>query len=123
VARYRLAHRKRGKGIKPASRLSGGSYIAGRIEKLADNPRPSGCKKLRGGANEWRIRIGDYRVVYTIEDNTKTVDVTRIAHRKEAYKWRRMQEALWLGVPPRRVQKPAAALTRDEWRNDSSKSP
>jgi mRNA interferase RelE/StbE len=44
------------------------------------------ARKLRGGANEWRIRIGDYRVVYTIEDNTKTVDVTRIAHRKEAYK-------------------------------------
>jgi mRNA interferase RelE/StbE len=57
----------------------------GRIEKLAENPRPSGCKKLKGGVNEWRIRIGDYRVIYAIEDNTKTVDVTRIAHRREAY--------------------------------------
>ena len=35
--------------------------------------------------NEWRIRIGDYRVIYTIEDSTKTVDVTRVAHRKEVY--------------------------------------
>jgi mRNA interferase RelE/StbE len=59
--------------------------IAGRIEKLAANPRPGGCKKLKGGVNEWRIRIGDYRVIYTIEDTTKTVDVTRIAHRKEVY--------------------------------------
>ena len=53
---------------------------------LADSPRPSGCKKLKGGVKEWRIRIGDYRVIYTIEDARKAVDVTRIAHRKEVYK-------------------------------------
>jgi mRNA interferase RelE/StbE len=39
-----------------------------RLENLASNPRPSGCKKLAGGDAEWRIRVGDYRVVYTIED-------------------------------------------------------
>lgn len=73
---------------KELSRLPGSAVarIAARIEKLADNPRPSGCKKLKGGVNEWRIRIGDYRVIYTIEDDPKTVDVTRIAHRKEVYK-------------------------------------
>lgn len=73
---------------KELSRLTGPvvTRIAGRIERLADNPRPSGCKKLKGGVNEWRIRIGDYRVVYTIEDTAKAVDVTRIAHRKEVYK-------------------------------------
>jgi mRNA interferase RelE/StbE len=59
--------------------------IAERIEKLSHNPRPSGCKKLKGGLGEWRIRIGDYRVVYTIDDRAKAVDVTRIAHRKEVY--------------------------------------
>ena len=59
--------------------------IAGRIEKLSANPRPSGCKKLKGGVNEWRIHIGDYRAIYTIEDSTKTVEVTRVAHRKEVY--------------------------------------
>ena len=59
--------------------------IAGRIEKLAANPRPSGCKKLKGGVNEWRIRIGDCRVIYTVEDSTRAVEVTRIAHRKEVY--------------------------------------
>jgi mRNA interferase RelE/StbE len=36
-----------------------------RLENLASNPRPSGCKKLQGGDREWRIRVGDYRVVYT----------------------------------------------------------
>jgi mRNA interferase RelE/StbE len=39
-----------------------------RLEDLASNPCPSGCKKLRGGYGEWRIRAGDYRVVYTIND-------------------------------------------------------
>jgi mRNA interferase RelE/StbE len=42
--------------------------IIARMENLAPNPRPSGCKKLKSGDREWRIRIGDYRVVYTIDD-------------------------------------------------------
>lgn len=56
-----------------------------RLEHLASAPRPPGCKKLRGGDKEWRIRIGDYRIVYEIDDTAKTVDVTRIAHRREVY--------------------------------------
>ena len=86
MANYKLALTESAE--KELNRLPGSAVvrIMGRIEKLADDPRPSGCKKLKGGVNEWRIRIGDYRVIYAIEDNTKTVDVTRIAHRKEAYK-------------------------------------
>ena len=85
MASYRLA--LTASAEKELNRLPNAltARIAGRIEKLADNPRPSGCKKLKGGVNEWRIRIGDYRVIYTIEDSTKAVDVTRIAHRKEVY--------------------------------------
>jgi mRNA interferase RelE/StbE len=56
-----------------------------RLEDLASNPRPSGCKKLRGGDGEWRIRAGDYRVVYTINDAKLLVEVTRIRHRSEVY--------------------------------------
>jgi mRNA interferase RelE/StbE len=59
--------------------------IMPRLERLAGAPRPPGCKKLRGGDNEWRIRVGDYRVVYVIDDVAKTIDVTRIAHRREVY--------------------------------------
>jgi mRNA interferase RelE/StbE len=55
-------------------------------ESLASNPCPSGCKKLRGGDREWRIRVGDYRVVYTIDDAKSPVEVTRIHHRSEVYK-------------------------------------
>lgn len=59
--------------------------IMPRLERLAAAPRPPGCKKPRGGDNEWRIRVGDYRVVYIIDDVVKTIDVTRIAHRREVY--------------------------------------
>jgi mRNA interferase RelE/StbE len=57
-----------------------------RLEHLSSTPRPLGCKKLTGGDNEWRIRVADYRVVYVIDDRARTVDVTRIAHRREVYK-------------------------------------
>jgi mRNA interferase RelE/StbE len=56
-----------------------------RIKALATNPRPQGCKKLKGGRDEWRIRVGDYRVIYTVDDEEKIVKVTRIAHRREVY--------------------------------------
>jgi mRNA interferase RelE/StbE len=59
--------------------------IAPRLENLGANPRPRGCKKLKGGDKEWRIRVGDYRVVYTVDDARLMVEVTRIRHRSEVY--------------------------------------
>jgi len=59
--------------------------IAPHLENLTFNPRPHGCKKLKGGDKEWRIRVGDYRVVYTIDDANSLVEVTRIRHRREVY--------------------------------------
>jgi mRNA interferase RelE/StbE len=56
-----------------------------RLEALGLQPRPAGCKKLKGGRQEWRIRVGDYRVVYTIDDAKLRVSVTRIRHRSEVY--------------------------------------
>jgi mRNA interferase RelE/StbE len=56
-----------------------------RILTLAENPRPSGCKKLEGYKDQWRIRIGDWRVVYIIDDPAKLITITRVAHRREAY--------------------------------------
>jgi mRNA interferase RelE/StbE len=56
-----------------------------RLEHLAATPRPPGCKKLKGGDKEWRIRVGEYRIVYVIDDRARTVDVTRIAHRRDVY--------------------------------------
>lgn len=62
------------------------SRIVPRLEQLASNPRPAGCKKLKGGEKEWRVRVGNYRVVYTIDDEAKSVEVTRIAHRRDVYR-------------------------------------
>jgi mRNA interferase RelE/StbE len=56
-----------------------------RIEDLADEPSPSGCKKLAGSRDLWRIRVGDCRVVYGIDDDERTVDIVAVRHRKDVY--------------------------------------
>ena len=56
-----------------------------KILSLALNSRPAGCKKLSGSKNLWRIRVGDYRIVYIIEDKSTTVTITHVAHRREVY--------------------------------------
>jgi mRNA interferase RelE/StbE len=56
-----------------------------KIEMLAKGPRPKGCRKLRGETNLWRIRIGEYRVIYAIYDNKKEVDIIAVRHRSAAY--------------------------------------
>jgi mRNA interferase RelE/StbE len=56
-----------------------------KILALANNPRPAGCKKLRGYRDQWRIRVGDWRIVYFIDDAAKLVTVMRVAHRREVY--------------------------------------
>ena len=57
-----------------------------RIRALSENPRPSGCRKITGSKNDWRIRIGDYRVIYEIDENAKIVRVMRVRHRREVYR-------------------------------------
>ena len=56
------------------------------IKALGEEPRPVGCKKLQGEEDLWRIRVGDYRVVYSIEYTVMIVDVLQIAHRKDIYR-------------------------------------
>ncbi len=56
-----------------------------RIVALAENPRPAGCKKLKGYKDQWRIRLGIWRVVYIINDAAKRITITRIAHRRDVY--------------------------------------
>ena len=55
------------------------------IELLAVEPRPSAAKKLVGGNGEWRVRTGDYRIVYEIYDNVLLVLVVAVGHRREIY--------------------------------------
>ena len=56
------------------------------IAELEQDPRPAGCKKLAGESTAWRIRAGDYRILYEVVDNLLVVTVVRVAHRREVYK-------------------------------------
>ena len=73
---------------KDLTRLS--SEIHGRvisaIRGLATIPRPPGCRKLAWSKNDWRIRVGDYRVIYEIADEIRVVRVNRVRHRREVYR-------------------------------------
>lgn len=60
--------------------------ILEKVELLTLNPRPAGCKKLHGHSNLWRIRVGEYRVIYSVDDNNRVVDISVIRHRNEAYR-------------------------------------
>ena len=55
------------------------------IRALAHDPRPRGCSKLRGREG-WRIRVGDYRVIYEIDDRQQEVTVLHIGHRRDIYR-------------------------------------
>ncbi|MGA0558630.1 type II toxin-antitoxin system RelE family toxin [Larkinella sp. VNQ87] len=55
------------------------------VLKLADDPRPAQCKKLKGFKDLYRIRIGDYRIIYSIRDSVLIVEVLRIGNRKDIY--------------------------------------
>jgi len=69
-------------------RLSAKNFqrIIPHIKALAENPRPVGCQKISGSQNDWRVRVGDYRVIYEVADREKVVRVMRIRHRGKAYR-------------------------------------
>ncbi len=60
--------------------------IVDRILALADEPRPVGCEKLAGASDRYRIRVGRFRIVYSIDDDGLVVLAVRVAHRKDVYR-------------------------------------
>jgi mRNA interferase RelE/StbE len=60
--------------------------IKAAIQALADDPRPSGCVKMTGLRDIFRIRIGDYRVTYQVQDRVLVVIVVKVGHRREVYR-------------------------------------
>lgn len=86
MASYRLDYTK---GVDKDLRKIPGKdavRIVRAIDKLASNPLPSGCVKLAGYDIEYRIRIGDYRVIYQIHEAVLVVLVIEIGHRKDIYR-------------------------------------
>jgi mRNA interferase RelE/StbE len=59
--------------------------VDGAILSLAEDPRPPGCVRLKG-REEWRIRVGDYRIVYGIDDEQRVVEILNVAHRRDVYR-------------------------------------
>ena len=76
-----VAERARRKLREPAIRRR----INEALLALEDVPRPRGVAKLSGTENEWRVRVGDYRLIYEIDDEARKVTVLSIAHRRQAY--------------------------------------
>ena len=86
MAKYKLRIKKSAaKELEAISRKADRRRIVSRIEALAENPRPDGCKKL-SGSERYRIRQGSYRIVYSIEDKQLVVYVFKIADRKSVYR-------------------------------------
>jgi mRNA interferase RelE/StbE len=59
--------------------------ITKKLLTLAEDPRPRGCLKLQGHDDLWRVRVGKYRVIYSIADERLVVLIVRVAHRRDAY--------------------------------------
>jgi len=59
--------------------------IYARIEALAKEPRPLGTIKIKGSENNYRIRVGDYRIIYEIDDGIKVVSIQKVGHRRDVY--------------------------------------
>jgi mRNA interferase RelE/StbE len=72
---------------KQMERLSGEieNRILDKLSELETNPRPIGCKKLQN-RDAWRVRIGDYRVIYEIHDQVLQIIVVTVGHRREVYR-------------------------------------
>lgn len=62
--------------------------VLDRIASLADDPRPHGSEKLVGMTDAYRVRQGDYRIVYTIDEAVRIVTITRVGHRRDVYRRR-----------------------------------
>jgi mRNA interferase RelE/StbE len=82
IVELRPAARKQLDGINAKDR----ARILRRLAALTNGPRPAGVTRLAGADDLWRIRVGDYRIIYSIHDGHLVVTVVRVAHRREAYR-------------------------------------
>jgi mRNA interferase RelE/StbE len=87
VASYSVfLKRSAAKELEDIGQESDRRRIVERIQALADDPRPPASEKLAGREDRLRIRQGDYRVVYAIDDENRSVIVVKIGHRKDVYR-------------------------------------
>ena len=75
-----------GKEIEALGQKKDRQRVVNRIAALASEPRPTGCEKLAGAEGRYRIRQGQFRIVYAVDDASRTVEVVKIGHRREVYR-------------------------------------
>jgi mRNA interferase RelE/StbE len=86
VADYRLLIKPSAmEEIEAVSTKRDRQRIVRRIAALATEPRPRGCEKLAGATSVYRVRQGRYRVLYSVDDSARTVDVLKVGHRRDVY--------------------------------------
>jgi mRNA interferase RelE/StbE len=87
VAAYRLLIKaSAGRELERLGTKADRLRIVDRIQALAENPRPHGCEKLAGYADRFRIRQGNYRVVYLVDDKQREVTIFKVGDRKDIYR-------------------------------------
>jgi len=86
VAKYAVVFARSARKELQALDPAVAARVLRRIEALADNPRPTGVIKLEGASDLWRIRVGDWRIVYRLSDKERLVDIFAVRHRREAYR-------------------------------------
>jgi mRNA interferase RelE/StbE len=87
VAAYRILIKpSAGKEIEAIGAKKDRQRIVARILALANEPRPVGCDKLAGAERRYRVRQGQFRIVYAVDDAACTVEVVKVGHRREVYR-------------------------------------
>jgi mRNA interferase RelE/StbE len=87
VAKYKvLIKRSAAKELEGIAQKKDRQRIVARIQALTGNPRPPGCEKLAGYDLRYRIRQGNYRVIYSIDDAQLVVTIFKVGHRREIYR-------------------------------------
>jgi mRNA interferase RelE/StbE len=87
VARYRVVIKpSASKEIDAVGQNKDRQRIVLRIQSLGENPRPFDCEKLLGNLDRYRVREGNYRILYSIDDEKLLVDAVKVGHRKDVYR-------------------------------------
>lgn len=87
MAGYRLLIKpSAAKEIEALGQKKDRQRIVKRIAALASEPRPAGCEKLAGAEGRYRVRQGQLRIVYAVDDTSRTVEVVKVGHRREVYR-------------------------------------
>ena len=85
MAKYQIKINKRAERAFRKVPIKSVQAIRVKIRALANNPRPNGCKKLVASDNLYRVRVGNYRVLYTINDDVLIITVIKIGNRKDVH--------------------------------------